>query len=274
MRPQALLDLNVPCDPAEEAWLAPPEPFVDDDAAPSSAAAVAASTRAERPESSRARPPVDRLPTAETIKVCPTGNPSQAFLAAKRGIDIVGALAALVVLSPVLVGAWLVLWVTTKGHPFYCGQREGLCGRSFRMFKFRTMRLDADKVQHLVANERGGAMFKNVADPRVTRVGRFLRAFSIDELPQLLNVLRGEMSLVGPRPMVPAQDNVYRAWQLRRLSVKPGITGLWQVSGRSDIGFEDMVRLDIRYIRNQSLALDLWLLWKTPLVVLSGKGAY
>ncbi len=226
------------------------------------------------PRSEAKSTPEDRLPTRETIRVSITGNRDPWFLTSKRLIDLVGSLTLLLVLSPILVTTWLVLWLTTKGHPFYLGTREGLCGRPYQMYKFRTMRLDADRVQHLVSNERGGAMFKNKTDPRITPIGRFLRAFSIDELPQLLNVLRGEMSLVGPRPMVPAKDNVYRAWQLRRLSVKPGITGLWQVSGRSEIGFEDMVRLDIRYIRNQSLALDLWLLIKTPLVVLSGKGAY
>jgi lipopolysaccharide/colanic/teichoic acid biosynthesis glycosyltransferase len=182
-------------------------------------------------------PAEDRLPTHETILVSAGGNQSPSFLRAKRLVDIVGSLLALAVLSPLLATTWAVLWVTTKGQPFYCGMREGLCGRKYRMYKFRTMRIDADRVQHLVQNERGGAMFKNKTDPRITRVGRFLRAFSIDELPQLLNVLLGDMSLVGPRPMVPAQDNVYRAWQLRRLAVKPGITGLWQVSGRSEIGF-------------------------------------
>ncbi len=208
------------------------------------------------------------------ILVSQAGNRVATYVFYKRIVDVLGSLAALMLLSPVLVTSWLVLLVTTKGRPFYGGPREGLCGRRYQMYKFRTMVLDADKRLHEVQNEHGGAMFKNRSDPRITRVGRFLRAFSIDELPQLFNVLRGDMSLVGPRPMVPAADNVYQPWQLQRLAVKPGITGLWQVSGRSEIGFVDMVRLDIRYARQQNLALDFQILLRTPLVVLSGKGAY
>jgi lipopolysaccharide/colanic/teichoic acid biosynthesis glycosyltransferase len=143
------------------------------------------------------------------------------------------------------------------------------------MIKFRTMRLDAEKVQHLVANEhQSGPIFKNRRDPRITRVGRLLRRTSVDEMPQLINVLLGHMSLVGPRPQLVKEVAQYTAWQRRRLAVMPGLTCLWQVSGRSEIGFEDWVRMDIWYCRNQGLWTDLKLLVKTPLSVLSGRGAY
>ena len=142
------------------------------------------------------------------------------------------------------------------------------------MFKFRTMRLDAEKIQVDVKNEQDGPVFKNRCDPRITRIGRFLRKTSLDELPQLFNVLAGDMALVGPRPPVIKEVVRYEAWQLRRLAVKPGLTCLWQVSGRCEIGFTDWVRMDIWYLRNQNVLTDLMLLIKTPLSVLSGRGAY
>jgi lipopolysaccharide/colanic/teichoic acid biosynthesis glycosyltransferase len=164
--------------------------------------------------------------------------------------------------------------VTTKGQPIFAQERLGLCGRRFRMFKFRTMVVDAGKLQHLVVNEASGPVFKNRRDPRITKVGGFLRSTSIDELPQLFNVIMGPMSLVGPRPPVPAEVAKYQPWQLQRLAVKPGLTCLWQVSGRCEIGFDDWVRMDIWYLRNQNLQTDLRLLCKTPLSVLSRRGAY
>ena len=143
------------------------------------------------------------------------------------------------------------------------------------MIKFRTMRLDADKVQHLVQNQHNdGPIFKNRRDPRITRIGRFLRKTSIDEMPQLFNVLAGHMSLVGPRPPVEKEVVQYKVWQRSRLAIKPGLTCLWQVSGRSEIGFEDWVRMDIWYARNQNFFTDLWLLIKTPWTVITGRGAY
>lgn len=206
--------------------------------------------------------------------VAAAGNRSPEYQAAKRCLDIVGALVLLVLLSPLLLGVVVVLTITTRGQPLFGQERVGHCGRRFRMYKFRTMRLDADKLQHLVQNEKDGPIFKNRQDPRVTRLGRWLRKTSIDELPQLVSVLLGEMSLVGPRPPVPKEVAKYKAWQRRRLAVKPGLTCLWQVSGRSDIGFDDWVRMDIWYVQNQDLWTDLKLLVRTPLSVVTCRGAY
>jgi lipopolysaccharide/colanic/teichoic acid biosynthesis glycosyltransferase len=202
------------------------------------------------------------------------GNRHWAYLAAKRALDIAGAATLTALLSPVIVVTLLVLLVTTKGRPFFVQERIGLRGRKFRMLKFRTMRLDADKLQHLVANEQAGPVFKNRSDPRITPIGRFLRSTTIDELPQLFNVLKGDMALVGPRPPVEREVVKYEPWQLERLAVKPGLTCLWQVSGRCEIGFTDWVRMDIRYVRSQGLATDVKLLLRTPGSVLSRRGAY
>ena len=204
----------------------------------------------------------------------PLGNQSRLYTAAKRSFDFVGAALLIVLLSPLLLAITAVLAITTRGRPFFAQERIGYCGRRFRMFKFRTMRLDADKVQHLVANEKDGPIFKNRRDPRVTRIGRLLRITSIDELPQLFNVLGGSMSLVGPRPPVAREVEQYEPWQRRRLAVKPGLTCLWQVSGRSEVAFEDWVRMDLWYLKNQNLATDAKLLAKTPASVVSGRGAY
>ena len=175
----------------------------------------------------------------------------------------------LVGLSPLLLLTLAVLLVTTRGKPIFRQVRLGQCGRPFRMYKFRTMTLDAESRQRHVANHHSGPIFKNRTDPRVTALGYILRVNSIDELPQLLNVLLGQMSLVGPRPPVPREVAQYAAWQRRRLSVKPGLTCLWQVSGRSEIGFEDWVRMDLWYVRHQGLWTDLKLLARTPWSVLS-----
>lgn len=209
------------------------------------------------------------------LLIQPLGNRSKAYLFTKRLFDVLGACALIVLLSPVWVTTLLILTVTTKGRPFYTQTRVGYCGRPFRMFKFRSMRLDADRLQHLVENEHNnGPIFKNRRDPRITRIGAFLRSTSIDEMPQLLNVLLGDMSLVGPRPPVPKEVVEYEPWQLQRLAVKPGLTCKWQVSGRSEIGFEDWVRMDIWYLENQNLRTDVVLLAKTPWSVLSRRGAY
>lgn len=206
--------------------------------------------------------------------VAPEGNRSPVYLVSKRVIDLVGAALLVVLLCPIMLAALVVLLVTTKGRPIFSQERVGHCGRRFRMYKFRTMVLDAAAKQHLVANEQDGPVFKNRRDPRVTRVGRLLRSLSIDEMPQLANVLLGHMSLVGPRPPVPAEVIRYEPWQRLRLAVKPGLTCLWQVSGRCEIGFEDWVRMDIWYLRHQSLVTDLKLLVRTPLCVLSRRGAF
>jgi lipopolysaccharide/colanic/teichoic acid biosynthesis glycosyltransferase len=143
------------------------------------------------------------------------------------------------------------------------------------MLKFRTMRLDAEQVRHLVANQHQGApIFKSKTDPRITPIGRILRKTSLDELPQLWNVLVGDMALVGPRPPLAKEVAQYQPWQRRRLAVRPGLTCLWQVSGRSEIGFEDWVRMDIWYLKHQNLWTDIKLLLRTPWTVLTGRGAY
>lgn len=202
------------------------------------------------------------------------GNRSPWYLAAKRTLDVVGALGLLVALSPVLLTTYLVLLFTTRGRPLFRQERLGCRGLPFIMYKFRTMRMDAVERQPEVQNEQDGPIFKNRRDPRITRVGRFLRSTSIDETPQLFNVLLGQMSLVGPRPPLAEEVARYAPWQRRRLAVKPGLTCLWQVSGRSEIGFEQWVRMDLWYVKNQSFLTDVRLLVKTPVSVLSRRGAY
>lgn len=202
------------------------------------------------------------------------GNRAKWYRRLKRATDVVGGLAALAILSPIMMTTFIVLCVTTRGKPIFCQIRVGEGGRHFRMFKFRTMRLDAASMQGAVANEKDGPIFKNRRDPRITRIGRWLRSTSIDEMPQLINVLLGDMSLVGPRPPIPSEVAKYAPWQRRRLAVKPGLTCLWQVSGRSEIGFSQWVRMDIWYLKHQGVGTDLKLMWKTPLAVLSRRGAY
>jgi lipopolysaccharide/colanic/teichoic acid biosynthesis glycosyltransferase len=209
-----------------------------------------------------------------TMPLEPAGNRSLAYRSVKRTLDLLGAAALIVCLSPLLIAAYVALFITTRGRPIFAQQRVGHCGRLFTMFKFRTMYLDADRRQHEVANEQNGPVFKNRRDPRVTPLGRILRSTSIDELPQLFNVLLGHMSLVGPRPPVLKEVLEYEAWQMRRLQVKPGITCLWQVSGRCEIGFHDWVRMDIWYVEHQTLLTDTKLLLRTPWCVLSRRGAY
>lgn len=211
---------------------------------------------------------------ADAFFVPAEGNLTPAYRFAKRAIDVAGALVVLALLAPVMLATLVVLTITTKGRPLFYQDRVGHQGRVFRMWKFRTMRLDADKLQHTVANEVGGPVFKNRRDPRITRIGRYLRKFSIDETPQLFSVLSGEMSLVGPRPLRVEEVRRFEPWQRRRLAVMPGLTCLWQVSGRSNIGFEDWIRMDVWYVENQNLWTDLSLLVRTPLSVITGKGAY
>jgi exopolysaccharide biosynthesis polyprenyl glycosylphosphotransferase len=194
----------------------------------------------------------------------------------KHAFDKVGAAVGLVVLSPVFLAIGLAVRLTSPGPAIYQQVRLGINGRPFPMLKFRTMVEDAD--QQLVAladaNEHDGHMFKMRNDPRTTRVGRFLRRLSLDELPQLVNVLRGEMSLVGPRPPLPEEVAKYGPVEFRRLLIRPGMTGLWQVSGRSDLSWEETIRLDLRYIDNWSFGQDCVLLWRTGRAVIKGTGAY
>jgi exopolysaccharide biosynthesis polyprenyl glycosylphosphotransferase len=206
-----------------------------------------------------------------------TNTPGAVFpLFVKLLADIVLSALLLVVLSPLLLLIGLSVWLTSKGPMLYTQRRCGLNGRRFTLYKFRTMYAGADErldeVAHL--NEVNGPAFKAKRDPRITPIGRILRRWSLDELPQLVNVLKGEMSLVGPRPPIPAEVERYERWQRRRLSMKPGITGLWQVSGRAGIDdFSDWIALDLRYIDQWSLWLDVKILLKTIPAVLFARGA-
>jgi exopolysaccharide biosynthesis polyprenyl glycosylphosphotransferase len=194
----------------------------------------------------------------------------------KRGIDVLGSALGLLFLSPVLAIIAVVIRLDSPGPVIFSQPRVGRDGRLFKVFKFRTMVKDADQIKDQVRhlNEAQGPMFKIRDDPRITRMGRFLRRTSLDELPQFWNTLRGDMSLVGPRPALPDEVADYADWHRKRLATAPGITGLWQVSGRSDLPFDEMVLLDIYYIENWSPLLDLSILLRTVPRVLAGSGAY
>lgn len=193
----------------------------------------------------------------------------------KRSFDIVSSAAGLLVLSPLLLGAALAIRLDSKGPVFFAQTREGKDGRLFRIYKFRTMRPDAEKLQRelLDMNEQDGPAFKIECDPRVTRVGRFLRKTCIDELPQLLNVLRGEMSMVGPRPLPVSESYASRPWHRHRLVTLPGLTCIWQVSGARKVKFDQWMRMDLEYIQRRSPWFDMQLLFRTLLVVLAQRGS-
>jgi lipopolysaccharide/colanic/teichoic acid biosynthesis glycosyltransferase len=206
--------------------------------------------------------------------IAPAGNRSRGYLIAKRTIDVVGAIVIFVLVSPLLLTILAILTVTTKGRPFFCQERLGFLGRPFRLYKFRTMVLDAERLRSQVKNEQQGPIFKNRADPRITRLGRLLRRSSIDELPQLFNVIKGEMSLIGPRPPLASEVAQYKPLQRKRLAVNPGLTCLWQVSGRSEIGFNRWMQMDLWYVKHQNLLTDFVLLLRTPWAVISRRGAH
>jgi exopolysaccharide biosynthesis polyprenyl glycosylphosphotransferase len=195
---------------------------------------------------------------------------------AKRLFDTVLAGLLLLVLSPGLLAVAAGVKLTSKGPVLFRQNRVGVNGRPFAMLKFRSMVVDADGMlaELKARNEGNGVLFKLKRDPRVTRFGAFLRRYSLDELPQLVNVVRGEMSLVGPRPPLPSEVESYDYVAVRRLRLRPGLTGLWQVSGRSDLSWEESLRLDLRYVDNWSMALDLHILFRTWRAVFSGTGAY
>jgi exopolysaccharide biosynthesis polyprenyl glycosylphosphotransferase len=194
----------------------------------------------------------------------------------KSVYDPVAAGAALVLLSPILLGIAIAIRLDSPGPAFFRQTRIGQLGREFTIVKFRTMVADADQRKHEIAHLNDGSdhLFKARNDPRVTSVGGFLRRTSLDELPQLLNVLAGHMSLVGPRPHLPEEVALFGEEFSRRLFVKPGLTGLWQISGRSDLSFEESVRLDLRYVENWTLTWDLYIMWKTLSVMVKRTGAY
>lgn len=194
----------------------------------------------------------------------------------KRLLDIILSSLMIIVLSPLFFLVALAIWIDDPGPVLFCQTRVGKKGRHFRMYKFRSMEVRAEekKDQLMDLNESGFVIFKIKNDPRFTRMGKIIRKASIDELPQLWNILRGDMSLVGPRPPVPNEVQKYRYQDLGRLDVKPGLTCIWQVSGRSDIDFEGQVKLDLQYIESQSFWTDIKLLFKTVPAVLLGRGAY
>jgi lipopolysaccharide/colanic/teichoic acid biosynthesis glycosyltransferase len=204
----------------------------------------------------------------------------------KRALDMLGALLALVLLSPLMLIVALAIKLSSRGPAIFSQTRVGQGGRPFVMYKFRSMRTDMDDSAHRefvaklidgkapASSNATGAQFKMKTDPRVTRIGRFIRKTSIDELPQFYNVLIGDMSLVGPRPPVPYEAEKYKTWHRRRVfELKPGLTGIWQVEGRSRVSFDDMVRMDLRYLQHCSLSFDLRILLRTILVVLTCEGA-
>ncbi|CDZ25065.1 capsular polysaccharide biosynthsis protein [[Clostridium] cellulosi] len=198
------------------------------------------------------------------------------YRAVKRFFDVVLSVLALVVLSPLFLITAIAIKLDSEGEVFYSQLRVGKDGKLFKMYKFRSMCVDADKQLDKLKdlNEKDGPVFKIANDPRVTRVGRIIRKRSIDELPQLINIIKGDMSIVGPRPPLPNEVAQYTPYQMQRLSVKPGLTCYWQISGRSDISFDEWVELDCKYIRESSVWTDIKIILKTIPAVLTGRGAY
>ena len=213
-------------------------------------------------------------PALRVTRAAPAPFPYES--AAKRALDIALAAVGLVATLPLWVAIVIAIRLDSPGPAIFVQERVGLRGRRFRFYKFRSMHTDAEaRLEELeTSNEVSGPVFKMRSDPRVTRIGAMLRRTSLDELPQLLNVLKGEMSMVGPRPPLPKEVARYRPSDVERLTVKPGLTCLWQVSGRSTIGFDEWMELDRKYIRSMSLGLDLSILLRTAWAVLSCKGAF
>ena len=194
----------------------------------------------------------------------------------KRLIDVVCSFLGVLVLSPLFIIIAIIIKMTSKGPVFFSQKRVGKNGKEFDMYKFRSMVVNAEELKEKLAaqNEMSGPMFKMKDDPRVTKVGKFIRKTSIDELPQLLNVLKGDMSLVGPRPSLPKEVAQFEDWMYRRLEVKPGLTCYWQVSGRNNIDFEDWMNLDIKYVDERNLWIDIKLIFKTVGVLFGDKNAH
>ncbi len=203
-------------------------------------------------------------------------NVTARYLSAKRIFDIIVSLIGIVLLIPFFIIISAAIKLDSHGPVFFIQERSGYKGRIFKMYKFRSMVTDAEDKFELLEerNEVQGCMFKMRNDPRITEFGKFIRKTSIDELPQLLNVLMGDMSIVGPRPPIVREVLKYNAWHNLRLSVKPGLTGLWQISGRNRLGFEEMVRLDLKYIRERNFIYDFKIIIKTIPVLFGDKQAY
>nr|WP_253199146.1 sugar transferase [Clostridium gasigenes] len=203
-------------------------------------------------------------------------NENKLYLFSKRTLDIVASLIGLIVLSPIIVITGILIRIESKGPIIFSQKRIGLNGRKFKMYKFRSMVLNAEalKTKLLEQNEMSGPMFKMKEDPRITKTGKFIRKTSIDELPQLINVLKGEMSLVGPRPSLPQEVEKFEPWMMKRLEVKPGLTCYWQVSGRNNIDFEAWMQLDLDYVNDRSFLLDIKLIFRTFFVLFGDENAH
>ncbi len=218
-----------------------------------------------------------RVASSDHILTADQVNANVSYLRTKRIIDIIGSLLGIIFLSPLFILVAILIKIEDpKGPVFFKQVRVGKAETEFHMYKFRSMVSDAEeRLKDLLAlNEVSGAMFKMKDDPRITRIGKFIRKTSIDELPQLWNVLKGDMSLVGPRPPLLREVEEYTSYDKQRLLVTPGCTGLWQVSGRNETSFSQMVELDLIYIKKSTIFFDLKILVKTVLVLISGKGAY
>ncbi|WP_368236372.1 sugar transferase [Clostridium perfringens] len=216
---------------------------------------------------------MDKVQGEEYIKV---NDSNRVYLFSKRIIDILGAAFGLIILSPLfLIVAIAIKIEDNKGSVLFSQKRVGQYGKEFNMYKFRSMVSNAEelKAKLIAQNEMSGPMFKMKHDPRITKVGKFIRKTSIDELPQLINVLKGEMSLVGPRPSLPNEVAKFEPWMLERLEVKPGLTCYWQVMGRNNIDFEDWMKLDIKYVQDRNFWVDIKLIFKTFFVLFGDESA-
>ena len=193
----------------------------------------------------------------------------------KRILDVVLSVLGLIIISPVLLIVIILIKLESKGPVIFSQKRVGLYGKEFKMYKFRSMVINAEELKEKLAkqNEMSGPMFKIKDDPRVTKIGKFIRKTSIDELPQLINILKGDMSLVGPRPSLPNEVAKFEPWMLDRLNVKPGLTCYWQVSGRNNIDFVEWMELDLKYVEERSFLLDIKLIFKTFFVLFGDKNA-
>lgn len=193
----------------------------------------------------------------------------------KRLMDIICSMSALIVLAPILIVVAILIKIESKGPVIFSQERVGINNKKFKMYKFRSMVVNAEDMKGKLEkqNERKGPMFKIKNDPRITKIGRFIRKTSIDELPQLINILKGEMSIVGPRPSLPKEVIQFEPWMLERLKVKPGLTCYWQVQGRDHIEFEDWMRLDVKYVKDRNFLLDIKLIFKTFFVFLGDQNA-
>ena len=194
----------------------------------------------------------------------------------KRIFDFMAAIYGVIILSPVMLVIAILIKVEDHGPVFYKQVRVGKNGKKFKMYKFRSMFVNADKMLSKLKeqNDVEGPMFKMKDDPRITKVGHFIRKHSLDELPQFLNVIKGDMSLVGPRPPLPSEVAEYSDYDKQRLYVTPGCTGLWQATERNEVGFSEMVQLDIQYIQRASFMFDLWIIWKTVEIIIKPNGSY